>query len=612
MKKPLLLFLLLLVSVLGTPIVRAATDPADRFLDAYFLIQEGDAAGKAGDGAKATTKYQGALEVLAEIKKNNPEWNPHIIEFRSKYCNEHLAEIAVKMPAATPPAPATTEKPVEPAMPEPAPAQPVDLTPPPTPPTTEVTEPTPPPVMPPAPSPEEMAKIKQLQDELDRAHQQIEQLEAARNEVNTKLQEALQKVPATETSPEIEKLLKENHDLAAQLAMAQTQMEELKQAPKPEPVKTDESAELIALRAELGEARAELQRTKDELNQARTELTTTKGELAKSQAEVSDLRTKYDAVLAQLTDANRELSTARQAAQKDNEIIQQLQRENTSLKLMVDRKSISPTPAISPRQSEVSTGPTIPELKGWKPRNRYAQSVKPKPATEPAPGKVDESGSTKLIASVTAPPTASPTPETGTTPATATSSTPENVALIGEAREAMAKNDFATAVTKLNQVIAAEPDNVTALTNLGIVYYRQGKLDDAEPVLRKATGLAPNDSAAHSLLGVVCLRKGQTDAAFTELTRAVALNPRNAEAHNYLGICHSEKGALPAAEKEIRKAIELNPKYTDAHFNLAVIYLKEKPAKIELARVHYKKAIELGAEPDPTVETMLNPGAAKP
>jgi len=95
------------------------------------------------------------------------------------------------------------------------------------------------------------------------------------------------------------------------------------------------------------------------------------------------------------------------------------------------------------------------------------------------------------------------------------------------------------------------------------------------------------------------------EESFNELTRAVALDPRNAEAHNYLGIVLSEKGWGAAGEQEIRRAIELDPQYADAHFNLAVIYAKERTPKVELARYHYRKALDMGAQPDPELEALL-------
>ena len=51
--------------------------------------------------------------------------------------------------------------------------------------------------------------------------------------------------------------------------------------------------------------------------------------------------------------------------------------------------------------------------------------------------------------------------------------------------------------------------------------------------------------------------------------------------------------------------MELDPSYSDAHYNLAVFYLEEKPPAVELARRHYFRAIELGAEKDPAIEKVL-------
>ena len=123
--------------------------------------------------------------------------------------------------------------------------------------------------------------------------------------------------------------------------------------------------------------------------------------------------------------------------------------------------------------------------------------------------------------------------------------------------------------------------------------------------MRKAVAEAPNDAETRSLLGVVFYRKGLTEDSFNELTRAVALDPHNAEAHNYLGIVLSQKGWGAAGEQEIRRAIEINPQYADAHFNLAVIYAKQRTPDVELAKYHYRKALDLGAPADPQLDALL-------
>jgi Flp pilus assembly protein TadD len=157
-----------------------------------------------------------------------------------------------------------------------------------------------------------------------------------------------------------------------------------------------------------------------------------------------------------------------------------------------------------------------------------------------------------------------------------------------------------------------EPTNSVALANLGVIRYQQNRLEDAELYLRKAAVAAPNDSNTRSLLGVVYFRKGAIEDAYAELNRAVAIDPHNAEAHNYLGIVLSEKGWGASGELEIRRAIEMNPQYADAHFNLAVVYAKQRNPKVELARYHYKKALDLGAKPDPQLEALLKKLSEKP
>ena len=666
MKKTLLLGVVLALCSHGASQLWAAPDPGDRFLEAYFLIQEGDAAERQGDWARANAKFSSAQEILREIKTDSADWNPHIVEFRIKYIDDRFTEIKPKL---------------QPAEPAPAPT-------PPAPPAGASTPETnnPPPVAPAAPPPAspapsaESEQVRQLTAELQRARDQVQQLESARDELNTKLQEQLSQVAPAQTTPQIEELLKTNQELAAKLAAAQTSIAQMREeistnappsAPAP-PTPAVEPEILQQLRAELAEARGELQHTKDELQATRQELGTTKQVLEKAQAENVEFRRSYDDVAAQLADANKKLASAHAASDKDDEIIRQLRKENALLRIISERKTL-----VEPAEpEEAEGGRTIPELRGWRARSRSEATTNtpPKKAVPPSPPPpaAEESSRGKLVAKLTAPkkpeapppvsatpapapapakpapapakpaaakPTAAkPTPAKPTAtvktappepakaaakPAEPTSNEKEKAEAssssstdvrkqLNEARAALALKDFDAAATKYDTVLKLEPDNVVALSNLGVIRYKQGRLDEAEQNLRQAVAAAPNESSTRSLLGVVYFRKGLIEESFNELTRAVALDPRNAEAHNYLGIVLSEKGWGAAGEQQIRRAIELNPQYADAHFNLAVIYAKQRTPRVELARYHYKKALDMGAPPDPELEALLKKLSEKP
>ena len=78
MKLSLLVGILLVMS----PLARAATDAGEHYLGAYFLIQEAEDAEKAGDWISADAKFDGALKVLTEIRAENTDWQPILVEFR--------------------------------------------------------------------------------------------------------------------------------------------------------------------------------------------------------------------------------------------------------------------------------------------------------------------------------------------------------------------------------------------------------------------------------------------------------------------------------------------------------------------------------------------------
>jgi Flp pilus assembly protein TadD len=554
----------LVALIIPRAIVLAETaDPADRFLEAYFLVQEGDAAERRGDWAKADAKFAGAAEILAALKAESPDWNPHIIEFRLRYCDEHRTALKPKL--------------------APPPAMPVAPT----------------PVTPPVAS-ADAERIQQMTAELETAREQIRQLEIARSELNAKLQDALAKVAPSQTDARIEELLKQNKELAAQLAASQTQLAELRErAAQPAPEPAGEAPIVTQLRAELTTVRAELQ-------QARSELDQTKQAYETAKTENAGLRRSYEEVIAQLQSANKRLSAAQLIGEQHEDIIRQLRKENALLQLIADRKVVEPPPA--PAVAQPAKKP-VPPKKAEPERQKLVAAIKapPPPATKTSP-------KTPVTSPVAKPAAEKKPPKPAGNPkmTEAEKAAAEIRTLLNEARAAMALKDLDTAAGKYEAVLAKETDNLTALSGLGTVRYQQGRLDEALQFLRKAVSQAPNDAASRAVVGIIYLRKGQVEDAFSELTRAVALDPRNAEAHNYLGIVMLVKGWFASAQQEMQRAVELNPQYSDAHFNLAVLYMKQRPPRVEQARSHYLRALELGAAADPQLEALLNLPAPSP
>jgi Flp pilus assembly protein TadD len=173
------------------------------------------------------------------------------------------------------------------------------------------------------------------------------------------------------------------------------------------------------------------------------------------------------------------------------------------------------------------------------------------------------------------------------------------------AKESFDQGKYPTAEKQYQEILAKSPQNLYALSNLGVVYLRTGKFRSAESTLKKALTISSSDEFLRTTLGIVYYRQSKFDDALAELTQAVEINPKSATARNYLGITASQKGRPQEAEKEILQAIANNPDYADAHFNLAVILATTQPASKELAKRHYARATALGTQPDPSLEKLL-------
>ena len=173
------------------------------------------------------------------------------------------------------------------------------------------------------------------------------------------------------------------------------------------------------------------------------------------------------------------------------------------------------------------------------------------------------------------------------------------------AKESFEQGKYETAEEQYQEILTKSPNNLYALSNLGVVYLRSGKFPSAESALKNALTISPKEEFLHTTLGIVYYRQSRFDDALAELSHAIEINPKSATAHNYLGITASQKGRQQEAEKEILQAIANNPDYGDAHFNLAVIFVTTRPASKELAKRHYAKATSLGTQPDPSLEKLL-------
>ena len=147
------------------------------------------------------------------------------------------------------------------------------------------------------------------------------------------------------------------------------------------------------------------------------------------------------------------------------------------------------------------------------------------------------------------------------------------------------------------ETAAALPDDY----DKALVLMEAGEYQAALPVLQHFIDSNPELAGPYINLGIVYQHTGQGEAAMAALRRAVELNPANAAAHHQLGILHREQGEFDAALRAYDSALKLDAGYALAHRNIGILYdlYLGQPA---LALEHYRKYLELAAEPDPSVD----------
>jgi tetratricopeptide (TPR) repeat protein len=158
-----------------------------------------------------------------------------------------------------------------------------------------------------------------------------------------------------------------------------------------------------------------------------------------------------------------------------------------------------------------------------------------------------------------------------------------NAAIFAKAASAIDGKRYEEGADLLKQIVAADPKDFQAWTELGNVQFLQSKYSEAENNFLRAIDLHPNFFLALLNLGRVEIAQQKYDVAIEVLTRAVKLRPESADANYFLGESYLQvkKGSL--AVGYLNEALRLDPtNMAEVHLRLALLYdhggMKDKAA----------------------------------
>jgi tetratricopeptide (TPR) repeat protein len=116
-------------------------------------------------------------------------------------------------------------------------------------------------------------------------------------------------------------------------------------------------------------------------------------------------------------------------------------------------------------------------------------------------------------------------------------------------------------------------------------------VEDAVDAYRKVLDLNPGAAGALVNLGTIYYRLHKFEEAEKYYLAAIEADPEYPLAQFNLGNLYDEQGRFPEAVDFYRRALDLNPRYADAHFNLAL--LCERQGEAMKAVYHWKAYLKL-------------------
>lgn len=570
-----------------------AAGPTEEYIRIYTQMQQAESLESSGRKAEALATYLTARKGLTRLKAAEPTWNRLVVDFRLKYLNSKIQELASE-------AALSSDAAVEPGQAKGAATAEAN--------STQVAQ-----------------EVAELQTELQR-------VKSENTSLQSKLKEALAVRPAAVDPRELAKVEERNRTLSKEVTLLKVSLQQAETKSKT----TANSKEIARLRDTLRASEESLAQQKKRAAELAAEQSALEDKLAMlmSSQQTSESMRVENAVLKQQVAKLKASQSTGQSQQVEARLTQalaqvaMLSREVDIVRLektALENRLQQTTPAAgNSTKAQASTDKQVVALKKQlaalesrlEEANRQLLSRSVVSLGEPTGAAAEVTRLKARLAAYEAEKTPYSVeelalfrmslPRTGAAASVDAKPPASAGKLIAEAEQHFQHGQFQQAERVFKQVLQESNTNAFTLANLAATQMERNEDAEAGENLRKALAIAPKDPFTLTMFGYWSFRQKHLDEALDYLSLAAQYKPDNATIQNYLGVVLSEKGMRGPAETALRRALQLQPGFSQAHYNLALIYATQKPPVRELARWHYQKALESGHPRSTEIEQMLD------
>ncbi|UCC29441.1 MAG: tetratricopeptide repeat protein [Phycisphaerales bacterium] len=163
----------------------------------------------------------------------------------------------------------------------------------------------------------------------------------------------------------------------------------------------------------------------------------------------------------------------------------------------------------------------------------------------------------------------------------------EGCALLGDRFARQGKLD--EAITLYRKAISLNPTLQEAYLKLAGLHVEQERLDGAVRVYHEVIRMNPDLASAHYGLGRTLIRLGRHSEAVDHFRRVLRIDPNHPDIHLALGLARIGQQRLEDALAEFHEALRVNPQSTEALAQVGSVYQRLK--QVEHAIDYFRKAL---------------------
>jgi tetratricopeptide (TPR) repeat protein len=171
-----------------------------------------------------------------------------------------------------------------------------------------------------------------------------------------------------------------------------------------------------------------------------------------------------------------------------------------------------------------------------------------------------------------------------------------------------AQHAAAPAVPVPAEAVAAAPAGPSAALkeqfNEAVTAMKDGRDEAAIHLFTDIAGQNPQLASPHTDLGILFYRQGRLDAAEAAFKEALQRDGKDYVAANYLGMIYRSEGRFAEAKAAYQQALAAKPDYALAHLNMAILY-DLYTGELDQALQHYREYQKDGGANNPQLAGWL-------